>query len=91
MSEKLILQDDDESKQRYPHRDVGPRCDADYAWDYPTAPSKRLQFSCDGVPLPRNIDIMAIGIQPPMKVSVSLAIRHVSFQADFIGWTANEQ
>jgi hypothetical protein len=67
----LIVQDEDGLKQRYPVREVGPRCEADYAWDYPTAHSKRIQLSCDGVPMPRNIDIMAIGIQPPMKVSVS--------------------
>jgi vacuolar protein sorting-associated protein 13A/C len=47
----------------------------DYAWDYPTAENKRIKLMIDGVPLPRTVDMMAIGIQPPMKIPVSLAIR----------------
>jgi vacuolar protein sorting-associated protein 13A/C len=42
----------------------------DYAWDYPIAENKRIRFMLDGVPLPRPVDMMAIGIQPPMKVPV---------------------
>jgi vacuolar protein sorting-associated protein 13A/C len=65
-----MTQDDDGAKQRYPQRQVNARSEADYAWDYPTAPNRRIQLSCDGVPLPRNIDMMAIGIQPPLKIPV---------------------
>jgi vacuolar protein sorting-associated protein 13A/C len=66
-----MFQDDDGSKQKHPLRELQPKGEADYAWDYPTAGNKRLQLACDGVPLPRNIDMMAIGIQPPIKVAVS--------------------
>lgn len=68
-------QDDDGTKQKHSVYEVGPKGEADYTWDIPTAGNKRLQISCDGVPLPKNIDMMAIGIQPPMKVSVSHHLR----------------
>ena len=72
----LTLQDDDGSKQNHPLRELRPKGEADYAWDYPTAGNKRLQLACDGVPLPRNIDMMAIGIQPPIKVAVRHSRRY---------------
>ena len=84
-------QDDDGSKQRYPQRQVESRSEADYAWDYPTAPNRRIQLSVDGVPLPRNIDMMAIGIQPPMKVPAShlLARRCIALTSQGGPQTAN--
>ncbi|ORY32314.1 hypothetical protein BCR39DRAFT_523905, partial [Naematelia encephala] len=49
-------------------RQVAPLSTASYTWDQPTAANKRLKLVCDGVSLPRTIDIMAIGIQPPVKI-----------------------
>lgn len=60
-----------------------PRSVQNYAWDWPTAGSKRIRLYVDpgnlstgekGVELPNAIDMMAIGIQPPMKVPVSPAM-----------------
>ena len=53
-------------------RDLEAHGKADYAWDYPDAQFKRLRLMIDGVPLPKTIDMMAIGIQPPIKIPVSV-------------------
>lgn len=59
-----------------------PRSVQNYAWDWPTAGNKRIKLYVDpgntssgekGVELPNAIDMMAIGIQPPMKVPSTTA------------------
>lgn len=50
-----------------------PHAEAQYAWDYPTAQNKRIQLSIhregtERQPIGRPIDMMAIGIQPPIKI-----------------------
>lgn len=61
-----------------------PRSVQNYAWDWPTAGNKRIRLYVDpgnlstgekGVELPNAIDMMAIGIQPPMKVPSTSANR----------------
>ena len=63
-------QTDGESGRETSHvRDIAPHSTVDYAWDYPDARNKRIRLMIDGVPLPKAIDMMAIGIQPPVKVT----------------------
>ncbi|KIR43636.1 vacuolar protein sorting-associated protein vps13 [Cryptococcus deuterogattii 99/473] len=69
-----------------------PRSVQNYAWDWPTAGNKRIRLYVDpgnlstgekGVELPNAIDMMAIGIQPPMKVpSTSANIRSATVSID---------
>ncbi|ORX35977.1 putative late endosome to vacuole transport-related protein [Kockovaella imperatae] len=60
--------DADSAKRSTPVRDLEPHGAVDYAWDYPDAPHKRMRLMIEGNPLPKNIDMMAIGIQPPVKI-----------------------
>lgn len=53
----------------YSLRKLEPHSTAEYTWDAPTAKNKRIRLSADGVPLPRTIDTMAIGVQPPIKIA----------------------
>lgn len=63
-------QDDEAPKDDCPVRSLASHSTADYAWDHPTAENKRIRLVADGVPLPRTFDMMAIGIQPPIKLAV---------------------
>ncbi|KAL7419546.1 Vacuolar protein sorting-associated protein 13 [Cryptotrichosporon argae] len=60
--------DDGTSKEACKARELPPRQTIDYTWDQPTANGKRIRLVADGVPLPSSIDMMAIGVQPPVKV-----------------------
>ena len=65
-----------------PLRDINPHSSVDYAWDYPDNRSKRIRLLLEGVPLPQTIDMMAIGVQPPVKVAVSLDYVFLYVRAD---------
>lgn len=52
-------------------RDLPAHASVDYSWDAPAASGKGIQLVLDGVPIPKTIDMMAIGSQPPVKVPVS--------------------
>lgn len=56
-------------------RKLAPHETVEYTWDWPTSREKRLLLATGGVVLPRPIDVMAIGVQPPIKIPVSLAVR----------------
>lgn len=54
---------------------LAPHSVADYTWDYPTAANKRIQLYVaprnpneEKQPVGKPIDMMAIGIQPPVKI-----------------------
>ncbi|CAK9783702.1 putative late endosome to vacuole transport-related protein [Cutaneotrichosporon oleaginosum] len=49
-------------------RKLMPHETVDYTWDWPTSREKRLLLATGGIVLPRPIDVMAIGVQPPMKI-----------------------
>jgi hypothetical protein len=83
-----MRQDDDGSKQTNKVYTLDAKQSNDYVWDNPTAPNRRIQLSCDGVPFPRNIDMMAIGVQPPLKVSVRSLFEPLS-STDRAGWTSD--
>lgn len=51
-----------------PIRTLKPHETVDYTWDWPVANKKRIRLVTDEVALPRGIDMMAIGIQPPIKI-----------------------
>ncbi|EIW72804.1 hypothetical protein TREMEDRAFT_25659 [Tremella mesenterica DSM 1558] len=59
---------DDTSPRDCPVRDLPPHGNVEYTWDYPTASNKHLQLALDGVPVPGGIDMLAIGVQPPIRV-----------------------
>lgn len=65
---KADIQDSDKQVTSLPVRDVPENEAVNYAWDWPTASKKRLRLTVDGVPLPQSIDMMAIGVQPPIKL-----------------------
>lgn len=52
-------------------RQLAPHETVEYTWDWPTSREKRLLLATGGIVLPRPIDVMAIGVQPPMKIPVS--------------------
>ncbi|OCF42293.1 vacuolar protein sorting-associated protein vps13 [Kwoniella heveanensis CBS 569] len=72
----LIFQqvDEDGTRDARPVHKLPAKSTEDYAWDWPTAENKRIRLLVDAgshnelVPLPNTVDMMAIGIQPPMKV-----------------------
>ncbi|WWD17860.1 hypothetical protein CI109_102304 [Kwoniella shandongensis] len=74
LSLKYQQTDDDVTSQQRPLRSLPARATEDYAWDWPTADNKRIRLfvdpgqGADPVPLPNTVDMMAIGIQTPMKV-----------------------
>lgn len=49
-------------------RELKPHETVEYTWDWPTAQEKRILLSTGGMVLQRPFDIMAIGVQPPIKV-----------------------
>lgn len=49
-------------------RELKPHETAEYTWDWPTAKEKRIVLSTGGVVIQRPFDIMAIGVQPPIKI-----------------------
>ncbi|WVR05901.1 hypothetical protein IAU60_002927 [Kwoniella sp. DSM 27419] len=66
--------DDDGTNDDRPIRSLAAKSTTDYAWDWPTAPNKRIRLWVDAgpgnepLPLPNTVDMMAIGIAHPMKV-----------------------
>jgi len=61
---------DPQSCQRY---NLEPHSEANYAWDEPTETGKRIQLRAVGESGPASyvgkpLDVMAIGIQPPIKI-----------------------
>ncbi|KAK8865949.1 hypothetical protein IAR55_001098 [Kwoniella newhampshirensis] len=74
LSLKFQQTDDDVTSQQRPLRSLPARATEDYAWDWPTAENKRIRLYVDPgqgaepVPLPNTVDMMAIGIQTPMKI-----------------------
>ncbi|WRT64162.1 uncharacterized protein IL334_001091 [Kwoniella shivajii] len=66
--------DDDGTRDSRPIRNLPPKAEQDYAWDWPTASNKRIRLLVDDgpnnepIPLANTVDMMAIGIQPPIKV-----------------------
>ena len=87
----LTIQEGDGAKGRYKSYDLPAKDHSEYVWDYPTAPNKRIQIICDGVPFPRNIDMMAIGVQPPLRLPVCPRPRAVDNSTDTSGWSADRQ
>lgn len=67
----LTVQDDGGRAPDGNERDLPPHEDVEYTWDQPTAGKKRIRISMEGVPLPTLVDIMAMGIQPPVKMVCS--------------------
>lgn len=63
--------DDGGDPSVYKERDLPPGETVDYTWDWPTAKDKRILLAAGDLVLPRPIDIMAIGVQPPIKIPVS--------------------
>lgn len=63
--------DDGGDSKVFVERDLNPGETVDYTWDWPTASEKRIVLSTGNLVLPRPIDIMAIGVQPPIKIPVS--------------------
>lgn len=49
-------------------RELPPHQAVDYTWDWPTSKEKRILLATEGIVLPRPIDVMAIGVQPPIKI-----------------------
>lgn len=78
----VCLEDDETPKDGCSPRPLSAHITAEYTWDYPTAENKRMLLVMDGVPLPRTIDMMAIGVQPPIKLGVS---RRFPLQSLIIG------
>lgn len=56
--------------QTYVSRDLKPHTDVDYTWDWPVSRNKRLLLYRGQTMVPRPIDVMAIGVQPPLKIQV---------------------
>ncbi|ODO11680.1 hypothetical protein I350_00464 [Cryptococcus amylolentus CBS 6273] len=66
----------DKERQRPVHI-LPPHSVQNYSWDWPTAPTKQIKLFANpgdlrkgdkGIELPSSIDLMAIGVQPPMRV-----------------------
>nr|XP_018267277.1 vacuolar protein sorting-associated protein vps13 [Kwoniella dejecticola CBS 10117]OBR89435.1 vacuolar protein sorting-associated protein vps13 [Kwoniella dejecticola CBS 10117] len=85
--------DEDGTRDKRPLRFLPAKSEQDYAWDWPTATNKRIRLLIeDGpnnepIPLANTIDMMAIGIQPPMKVPRTASMQRstalsVDVQAD---------
>nr|XP_019015055.1 vacuolar protein sorting-associated protein vps13 [Kwoniella pini CBS 10737]OCF53836.1 vacuolar protein sorting-associated protein vps13 [Kwoniella pini CBS 10737] len=74
ISLKFQQVDEDGTRDKRPLRFLPAKSEQDYAWDWPTATNKRIRLlvengpDSDPIPLANTIDMMAIGIQPPMKV-----------------------
>ncbi|WWC86271.1 uncharacterized protein L201_001144 [Kwoniella dendrophila CBS 6074] len=73
LSLKFQQVDDDGTRDTRPLRFLPAKSEQDYAWDWPTARNKRIKLLIDDgqnepIPLANTIDMMAIGIQPPIKV-----------------------
>jgi len=63
--------DDGGDPSVFVERELKPEDTVDYTWDWPTAREKLIQLTTGNLTLPRPIDIMAIGTQPPIKIPVS--------------------
>ncbi|WVQ62160.1 uncharacterized protein L199_000298 [Kwoniella botswanensis] len=74
LSLKFQQVDEDGTRDTRPLRYLPAKSEQDYAWDWPTATNKRIRLLVDAgpnnepIPLANTIDMMAIGIQPPMKI-----------------------
>ncbi|GMK58122.1 hypothetical protein CspeluHIS016_0501540 [Cutaneotrichosporon spelunceum] len=60
--------DDDADASVFVERKLPPHETVDYAWDWPTSREKRVLLATGGIVLSRPIDVMAIGVQPPIKI-----------------------
>ncbi|KAL1410608.1 Vacuolar protein sorting-associated protein 13 [Vanrija albida] len=60
--------EDGGDSQTYVLRDLKPDSEVDYTWDWPVSRNKRLQLYRGQTLIPRPIDVMAIGVQTPLKI-----------------------
>ena len=69
------MKEEDSGSSPYPIRKIPVGKTVDYSWDSPTDENKRLRLTANGIPLPSTVDMMAIGLQPPVKLAVRKLIR----------------
>lgn len=67
--------DDNTDASVFVEHKLAPHETVEYTWDWPTSPKKLLLLATGGVVLPSPIDVMAIGVQPPIKIPVSFKLR----------------
>ncbi|BEI82300.1 hypothetical protein CcaverHIS002_0301680 [Cutaneotrichosporon cavernicola] len=60
--------EDNTDARVFEERRLAPHDTVEYTWDWPTSREKRLLLATGGIVLPRPIDVMAIAVQPPIKI-----------------------
>ncbi len=70
----IVQEENGQSSSDYKIRELKPDETVDYTWDYPAATNKRIKLLYEGEALPALIDMMAIGVPPPIKVNVSRSL-----------------